>query len=94
MADDTLTELSRRGLAIYEEKLKAGLEPDQNGQFVAIHVPTGDYAVGRSSADATRQLLKAHPPDGQLVIRKIGPEPEYGLAARYLAGEMLAAQRK
>jgi len=94
MPEDTLTQLSRRGLAIYEEKLKASLEPDQNGRFVAIRVQTGDYAVGRSSSDATRQILKVHPPDGQLVIRKIGPEPEYGLAARYLAGEMLAAQRK
>ena len=92
--NDNLSELSRHGLAFYDEKLKPLLEPDQNGQFVAIHVPSGDHAVGPTSAHATRQLLKAHPPDGQLVIRKIGPEPEYGLAARYLAGEMLASQRK
>ncbi len=92
--ESELTELSRQGLAIYDAKLKALLEPAQNNQFVAIHVDTEDYALGRSSSAATQALLKRHPIDGRLVVRKIGPEPEYGLAARLLAGEMMAGGRK
>jgi hypothetical protein len=41
-----------------------------------------------------REILKRHPVDGQLVIRKIGPEPDYGVVARVLAGEMLADSRR
>ncbi len=92
--NDGLNELSRRGLAIYETKLKALLEPEQNNKFVAIHVDSEDYAVARSSGDAMRAILKRHEADGRLVIRKIGSEPEYGLAARILAGEMMATHKK
>ncbi len=67
--DSELTDLSRQGLAIYDAKLKALLEPAQNDQFVAIHVDTEDYAVGRSSSAATQALLKRHPIDGRLAAR-------------------------
>ncbi len=93
MATETLSDLSKRGLAIYEEKLKPVLEPQYNNHYVAIHVPTEDYAVGRYSGDAMREILTRHEVDGQFVIRRIGPEPEYGLIARYLAGQMMAAHK-
>lgn len=81
-------DLTERGLAIYEQNLKTLLEPTQNGRFVAIHVDSKDYEVARTSADAMRAMLKRHPIDGKLVIRTIGDEPEYGLAARILAGDV------
>jgi hypothetical protein len=87
-------DLTERGLALYERDLKPLLEPKYDGQFVAIHVDSGDYEVARSSADAMRAILKRHSIDGRLVMRKIGDEPEYGLASRIIAGEMLGAQRK
>jgi hypothetical protein len=87
-------DLTERGLAIYEQTLKTLLEPTQNGRFVAIHVDSEDYEVARTSADAIRAMLKRHPIDGKLVVRKIGDEPEYGLAARILAGEMQGERRK
>lgn len=94
MPIETLSDLSRRGLTFYEESLKPLLEPGQNNQYVAIHVPTSDYVVARSSGDAMRMILQRHPVDGQVVIRKIGTEPDYGLAARVLAGEMMTEQQK
>src|SRR5688572_23102958 len=90
MSDESIPELSQRGLAIDDEKLRPILEPVENNRYVAIHVPTEDYAVGASSDDAMREILRRHPVDGQLVIRKIGPEPDYGMAARVLAGELLS----
>lgn len=88
---DDLTQL---GLAIYETKLKPVLEPQEDGKFVAIHVDTEDYAVAPASGQATRALLRRHPIDGRVVVRKIGPEPEYGLLARMIAGELMAGGRK
>jgi hypothetical protein len=86
-------ELFQRGTAIYE-RLKPELEPAYNNQFVAIHVDTEDYAIGRTSGAATRAIRQRHRRDGRLVVIKIGPEPETGLVARILASEMLARQSK
>jgi hypothetical protein len=80
-------------LEIYDSKLKTLLEPKHDNEYVAIHVDSGDHTVARSTGDAMRAIRKIHP-EGQLLLRKIGSEPEYGLAARLLAGEMMADRRK
>ena len=80
--DEKLTE---QALALYEAKYSALLEPIHNGEVVAIHVDSEDYALGRTSHQAV-QLLRARQPKGRLVILTIGAEPDYTLAARLLAG--------
>lgn len=84
------SDLTRLGLVVYDAKLKPLLEPRDDGKFVAIHVDTEDYAVASSSGQAMRVLLRRHPVDGRMIIRKIGPELEYGLLARMIASELLA----
>ncbi len=83
------SEAARRGRAIYETKLKALLEPEHNNQFVAIHPDSGEYAVANSTGNAMRAMRKRQP-QGRLYFTKIGPEPEYGLAARILMADMMA----
>jgi hypothetical protein len=83
--EEMLEELSTLGSRIYDGRLKAVLEPVHDGEFVAIHVDSGDFEVAKTSGIATRALLKRFPIDGRLFIRKIGNEPEYSLAARLLA---------
>lgn len=92
-ADEKENLLSKRGLAIYEEKLRPLLEPFHNNEFVSIHIGTEKYTLGASSGDALRAIRKHHP-HGWLVIVKIGNEPEWGLAARLLVGQMTAGQQK
>ena len=79
---------SNRGLAFYNNKLKSVLEPEKNNQFVAIHVEAEEYALGESSGDAMRAMRGIHA-QGRLVILRIGPESEWGFAARLLAGQMV-----
>lgn len=93
MTDEEREALSSRGLAIYDEKLKPILEPQYDKKYVAIHVGTGDYAVADSSGDAMRAMRKRYP-EGWLVMKRIGSEPEWGLAARLLVGKMMAGQHK
>ena len=88
-----MDEVSRRGLAIYESKLKVALEPKHAGQFVAIHVDSEEYAVSRFSGEAVRALLVGRPADGRIVVIRIGSEPELGLAARLAVGEASASFR-
>ena len=83
--------IGTRGTALYESTLQARLEPDYSGQFVAVHPDTQDYAVASTSADALRALYARHP-EGGLMVRRIGSEPEHGLAARLLAGDANARQ--
>lgn len=93
MTEKELEEISVRGQAIYEARLKSLLEPTYNNRFVAIHLDTETYAVGRSTGEAMRMLRRTHP-EGQLFLMKIGSEPEYGLAARILSGEMISGTQK
>ena len=90
---DALEELTRRGLAIYDTKLKAKLEPDFDGRFVAIEPDTEAYAVADSSGNAMRAMHKTHPMKPVLLM-KIGPEPETELAIRILGAEALARMRQ
>ena len=80
---DGLSEISRRGLTLYEEQLRAILEPRDNGKVVAIDVDTGDYAVADTSPAAMRMMLQRNP-EATLVMRTIGPERRHGVVARAL----------
>ena len=84
---DDLDDLIRRGLAVYEGKLKVTLEPEYDNQFIAIEPDTEEYAIADSTGNALRAIRKRQVV-GPLLLMKIGPEPEYGLAARIYAGEM------
>lgn len=86
--EELFAEVARRGAAIYEEKLKAVLEPEQNGRAVAIHIDTGEYAVADNWALA-RKTMRERQPDGMVYSRTIGPptSADHALAHRMLAGQ-------
>ncbi len=88
VSDATLEELSARGEAIYDT-LRAQLEPAHERKFIAIHVDSGDYEIARTTVEAVRALRQRRPVDGRMFARKIGTEPEYGLAARILVSDSL-----
>lgn len=85
---DGLSELTRRGLDIYEQRLRLLLEPRFSGQVVAIHVDTQDYEVAPSSGAAMRAIRKRQP-TGQLLLHTIGVATDTGLAARMLGTQIV-----
>lgn len=46
---------------IYDERLKAGLEPMHSGKVVAIDPETGEYFLGDDLTQALDAALAAHP---------------------------------
>jgi hypothetical protein len=70
-SDEDLQEASRIGEAIYSERFRALLEPDFNGQIVAIHLETGDYEVDKDSSKAHLAVRRRHT-DGIIMVRDIG----------------------
>ena len=86
--EDHLSPLAEQGRTIYEDKLKAVLEPAHNGEAVAIHVDTGDYAIGKSHSAAAHMLMKRHTVDGRVVTLTIGlpTDAHLRLATRMATG--------
>jgi len=78
-----LDAVARRGLEIYEGRLKPLLEPEHSGEVVAIHVETGDHAVAASSPEAMRAMRWVHP-SGLLFLYTIEPAHDHSLARRMM----------
>ncbi len=78
-----LDDVTRQGLAIYDTRLRAILEPEHNGKVVAIHVDSGDYAVARNSPLA-RRALRARYPEGMILTTDIGPVETLDRSGRWL----------
>jgi len=63
-------EFARRGEAIYERELRKALEPEHNGNVVAIDILTGAYEVHADEMTATDRL-SARVPNAQTWMRKV-----------------------
>jgi hypothetical protein len=85
-----LNKAIERSWRFYNSTLKNVLEPDYNGQFVAIHDPSNDYVVAPTSGDAMRAMHERHP-EGTVLLHRIGPSlAESGLATRMLGAQTVA----
>ncbi len=47
-----MDEATRRALALYQSRFKSILEPQHNGEFVAIHPDSEEYVIAPTSGDA------------------------------------------
>ena len=63
ISDEELKRISDAGQTIYDERLKALMEPQENGRMVVIHLDTGDHAVEDTYPRALRSLRKPTPPE-------------------------------
>ena len=59
--DMTDEEIGRRGIRIYDERLKQILEPSHIGEEIAICVEDGDYEVAPTIVEADTRLRTRHP---------------------------------
>ena len=59
----TSAEVGRRGQEIYEQRLRAQIETEENiGKLLSIDVETGDYEIGDDrTLDAPLRLHQKHP---------------------------------
>lgn len=66
-----MSQLVDRGKLFYEEKLKAQLEPVQNGKFVAIEPDSEKYFIADKAVDALLQG-RQEIPDKLFFLARIG----------------------
>ena len=62
-------ELTKQAKQIYSTRLRAPLEPNQRGMFVAIEPKSGDYYLGRSLSEAIQNARETHPNRRPFVMR-------------------------
>lgn len=70
-----VAELSKK---LYEEKLKAILEPQENGKFVAIEPETEQYFLGKTALEAIK-TGNSNFPDKILFLARVGFPAAYKL---------------
>jgi hypothetical protein len=81
----SLDDLARRGVVLYNERLKSLLEPTYNGKAIAINVETGEYLIADDLPDARRLFREKYAtPNGITMI--IGPETDTLMLARVMVG--------
>lgn len=57
----SIDEVCDRGEVIYEERIKALVEPQENGKFIVIDIESGDYEVDWKALIASRRLRERRP---------------------------------
>ena len=57
----SIDEVCDRGERIYEERIKALVEPQENGRFIVIDIESGDYEIADDGMDASRRLRERRP---------------------------------
>lgn len=53
--------IASRGEELYQQNIRANVEADHKGRFLAMDVETGDYAIADEDLDATDRLLSKRP---------------------------------
>ena len=64
-------EVEARGVAIYQSRLRSGLETSDDGRVVAIDVESEEYEVADTTVEAMCRLAARYP-DAQVWIERIG----------------------
>ena len=78
-----LSELTTLGKKFYEEKLKAILEPQHNGEFVAIEPYSGNYFLDEDSTQVALKAL-AKMPDKKFYFARIGYKYAHKIGGSWL----------
>lgn len=67
----TKEEFARRGEGIYDRQIRAAIEADHYGEFVAIDIDSGAYEVDANELAASDRLL-ARAPNAQIWLQRVG----------------------
>ncbi|MBA2376322.1 MAG: hypothetical protein M3494_03840 [Actinomycetota bacterium] len=73
-------EVVRRGREIYEREIRAKVEPEHEGRFLAVDITDGSYEVGESDVEVSGAALGKNP-KAVLYLMRVGHPAAYRLGA-------------
>ena len=65
-------EIARLGKEIYERDIRSKMEDGHHGEYVAIDVESGEWAVASSDGEALERLRAQHPGAVDVLMERIG----------------------
>ncbi len=65
----TNTEVAARAKALYEEKIRAVMQPEDSGKYLVIDVETGDYFLDADEVAVMKRAAADHAPDALYGMR-------------------------
>jgi hypothetical protein len=71
LSRSSFEETAARAEALYEQEIRAKLEPENIGKFVVIETQTGDYVVDEHDVTAMKRAAEKHP-GGVFHILRVG----------------------
>lgn len=71
-------EITSRGQTLYDEQIRASVEPQHDGRFLVLDIDTGEYEIADVAVDAIGRM-KARHADPALFILRIGRPAAYAL---------------
>ena len=78
----TTDEIARRGEELYERSVRAQVEPESDGRFLAMDVDSGDYEIADEAIAATTRLRKRRPGAVTYLVR-VGYPTAFRLGGRH-----------
>ena len=81
-ADYTPEEVSACGEKIYQERIRAKVEAEHQGEFLVVDIETGAYEIDRDDLLATKRAI-AKRPQAVLYGLRIGHPAAYQLGGRF-----------
>jgi hypothetical protein len=76
-------EIVQRGQVLYDQQIRAQVEPGHQGQFLVLDIETGDYEIDADDVRAVQRAKTKHP-DAALYIVRIGSPTAYRIGSQPL----------
>lgn len=77
----TSSEIVQRGQTLYDQQIRAKIDPSDKGKFLILDIETGEYEIDADELTALRRA-KAKNPDAPLYILRIGYATAYQLGGK------------
>lgn len=74
-------EHARRGMELYEQRVRSQVEAGNHGKIVALDIDSGDFELAEDTLSASERLLARHP-DAQIWCVRIGHRAVYHFGPR------------
>ena len=81
----TSDEIARRGQELYEQRIRAEVETDNQGKFLVLDIETGAYEVDEDERVALKRIQTKHP-GAALYMLRIGYSAAYRLGGQFRVG--------
>ncbi len=77
----TSSEIVQRGQALYDQQIRAKVDPSAKGKFLVLNIETGEYEIDADELAALRRA-KVKNPDAPLYILRVGYATAYRLGGK------------